>query len=120
MQAYMYRKSKACIIYVQVLSKMASFDENTNGTHSKIWFSHEGTPDELVHFPSSTFGIDANRTFEYVGLVVFTDIEVPRRYSYCNYSLGYGECLTGTCYPLNKKCDGIRDCDDGTDEAGCK
>lgn len=98
---------------------MSSFDEQTNGTHKKIWFSHEGNPDELVHFPSSTFGIDANRTFEYVGLVVFTDVELPRRFNPCNASLGFGECLSGRCYPFFKKCDGIRDCDDGTDEAGC-
>lgn len=106
--------------YAKVLSNMATFDEQINGTHKKLWFSHEGNPDELVHFPSSTFGIDANRTFEYVGLVVFTDVELPRRLGYCNATLGYGECLTGRCYLLSKKCDGIRDCDDGTDEAGCE
>lgn len=99
---------------------MSSFDEQTNGTHKKTWFSREGNPDELVHFPSSTFGIDANRTFEFVGLVVFTDVELPRRFSPCNASLGYAECLSGRCYPLAKKCDGLRDCDDGTDESGCK
>ena len=43
---------------------MAIFDEDTNSTNSHIWHSHEGNPDELVYFPSSTFGIDANRTFE--------------------------------------------------------
>lgn len=43
---------------------MARFDEDTNGTHFMAWHSHSGDPDEVVHFPSSTFGIDANRTFE--------------------------------------------------------
>ncbi|GIX68758.1 uncharacterized protein CEXT_280941 [Caerostris extrusa] len=28
-------------------------------------------------------------------------------------------CLSGQCYPSHKKCDGIRDCDDGTDEGDC-
>lgn len=106
--------------YAKVLSNMAAFDEQLNGTHRRVWFSHEGDPDELVHFPSSTFGIDANRTFEYVGLVVFSDVELPRRQTPCNASLGYGECLNGRCYRLDKRCDWIRDCDDGTDEAGCK
>lgn len=100
---------------------MATFDEQTNGTHQHTWISHEGNPEELVYFPSSTYGIDANRTFEYVGLIVFTDVELPRRLSLCNSSLGFGECLNGRhCYRFDKRCDGILDCEDGTDEAGCK
>jgi hypothetical protein len=43
---------------------MGTFDEQTNGTFIHKWFSHEGNPDEIVYFPSSTYGIDANRTFE--------------------------------------------------------
>jgi len=45
---------------------MERFDEDTNGTIMHTWLSHEGSPDEIVYFPSSTFGIDANRTFELV------------------------------------------------------
>lgn len=52
------------LTYAQVITKMASFDEQTNGTFKHTWLSHEGDPDELVYYPSSTFGIDANRTFE--------------------------------------------------------
>lgn len=43
---------------------MSRFDEDTNGTFIHTWTSHEGDPDQLVFFPSSTYGIDANRTFE--------------------------------------------------------
>lgn len=43
---------------------MATYDEETNETFTHTWFSHEGNAEELVYFPSSTFGIDANRTFE--------------------------------------------------------
>lgn len=48
----------------QVISKMSHFDESTNGTFSYTWRSHFGDADELVYFPSPSFGIDANRTFE--------------------------------------------------------
>lgn len=108
------------LTYAKVISKMSKFDEQTNGTYQHTWFSHEGNPDELVYFPSSTFGIDANRTFEYAGLVVFSDFVLPRRPSYCNASEGLGECLNGQCYRLKKRCDFYNDCSDGTDEAGCK
>ncbi|CAH2004526.1 unnamed protein product [Acanthoscelides obtectus] len=107
------------LTYAKVISKMSTFDDDTNGTHHLTWFSHEGNPDELVYFPSSTFGIDANRTFEYLGLVVFTDFLVHRRPSFCNATQGYGECLNGRCYNLRKRCDYFRDCEDGSDEAGC-
>ncbi|XP_057663740.1 CD109 antigen [Diorhabda carinulata] len=108
------------LTYAKVISKMSTFDEQTNGTHKHNWFSHEGYPDEIINFPSGTFGIDANRTFEFAGLVVFSDFALPRRPSYCNATQGYGECLNGQCYRLAKRCDFYRDCEDGTDESGCR
>jgi CD109 antigen len=107
------------LTYANIITQMSAFDEETNGTFAHRWYSHEGNPDELVYYPSSTFGIDANRTFEYIGLVVFTDGFVPRRPDNCNVTSGYGECLNGRCYRLDKKCDGFFDCEDGADEAGC-
>ncbi|XP_049816717.1 CD109 antigen isoform X1 [Schistocerca nitens] len=107
------------LTYANVLTKMATFDEETNGTLIQTWTSHAGDPDEIAYFPSSTFGIDANRTFEYAGLVVFSDVIVPRRPDNCNLTAGYAECLNGRCYRVEKRCDGRYDCEDGTDEAGC-
>ncbi|XP_014295183.1 CD109 antigen [Microplitis demolitor] len=108
------------LTYANVISKMSYFGEETNGTHTHSWFFHSGDPDDAVFFPSSSFGIDVNRTFEYIGLVVFTDASIHRRPDNCNRTQGYGECLSGRCYRLEKHCDGIFDCDDGTDEARCK
>ncbi|XP_025075919.1 CD109 antigen [Pogonomyrmex barbatus] len=105
--------------YANVITKMAHFDEDTNSTHTHTWQYHDGDPDEMVYFPSSTFGIDVNRTFDYIGLVVFTDAVIHRRYELCNRTQGFGECLSGRCYRLEKKCDGVFDCEDGTDEARC-
>lgn len=98
---------------------MSTFDEQTNGTFKHTWYSHEGNPDELVYYPSSSYGIDANRTFEYSGLVVFTDGIVPRRQDFCNITMGYAECLNGRCFNVNKRCDGYLDCEDATDEMNC-
>ncbi|XP_022908255.2 CD109 antigen [Onthophagus taurus] len=106
--------------YAKVISKMSTFDEQTNGTHKYTWLSHQGNPDEIINFPSSTFGIDANRTFEYIGLVVFSDVPITKRPSLCNPHDGYLECLDGECYSIQQKCDGYIDCKDGTDEVGCQ
>lgn len=108
------------LTYAKVISKMAHFDEATNGTFAYTWRSHRGDADDLVYFPSSTFGIDANRTFEYAGLVVFSDVTVARRPSVCNSSAGQLECLEGGCYSHEQRCDGQADCLDRTDEANCE
>ncbi|KPJ10420.1 CD109 antigen [Papilio machaon] len=108
------------LTYAKVISKMSHFDESSNGTFAYTFRSHFGDPDHLVYFPSSSFGIDANRTFEYAGLVVFSDVPVTRRHSVCNASLGLAECLDGGCYPRDKHCDGMPDCADRTDEASCE
>lgn len=108
------------LTYSNVIEKMSFFGEATNGTHSHSWLYHSGDPDFIVNYPSSTFGIDVNRTFEYVGLVIFTDAHVYRRPEYCNRTLGFMECLSGRCYRLEQHCDGTPHCDDGTDETHCE
>lgn len=43
---------------------MDSFEEDANGTLKFSWRSREGAADRPVFYPSPSFGIDANRTFE--------------------------------------------------------
>lgn len=105
--------------YAEVITKMTAFDESLNGTLRHLWTSREGDVDQVVHFPSSTFGVDANRTFEYASLVIFTDANVVRRPDNCNETLGYLACMTGVCYRAERRCDGQFDCDDRSDESGC-
>lgn len=45
---------------------MIKFDEDSNGTLTHKFISREGLPDEIFYFPAHSFGIDVNRTFEYV------------------------------------------------------
>lgn len=105
--------------YVNVLEKMNSFDIGTNSTHSFTWYSQEGKPIETISFPSSSYGIDTNRTFEYAELLVFTDAKVIKKSDYCNLTLGFAACLDGSCYKLEQRCDGRKDCKDGLDETSC-
>jgi hypothetical protein len=55
------------INYADVLKKMSTFDQSansSNGTLTHLWLSREGRVDRFLHFPSPTYGIDANKTFE--------------------------------------------------------
>ncbi|ROT65787.1 hypothetical protein C7M84_016234 [Penaeus vannamei] len=88
------------------------------------WRRREGfEPEEVEYYSSGNYGPDANRTFDFNGIVIFSDANVGVIPSYaenrCNKSEGYSPCLVGGCYPSYKRCDGIQDCTDGYDEISC-
>jgi CD109 antigen len=108
--------------YADVLRKMSTFEQSVtarNGTLNHVWLSRDGKIDRFLHFPSPSYGIDANKTFENAGLVIFTDANVTQKYDNCNRTQGFLSCLDGTCYHSSKTCDGKFDCRDGTDEGSC-
>ncbi|XP_053203111.1 CD109 antigen-like isoform X2 [Panonychus citri] len=106
------------INHADVLRKMSTFDHQTNSSLTHVWVSREGSVDKFIHFPSPTIGIDSNRTFEYAGLIVFTDANITKRPETCGP--GEYQCLSGEgCYRDSHKCDGSNKCFDGTDENGC-
>ncbi|XP_035217287.1 CD109 antigen-like isoform X3 [Stegodyphus dumicola] len=103
----------------EVLEKMNTFDENRNSTLTFSWKSRGGSSNQFVHFPSSSYGIDASQIFQFTGLIVFTDAHIPKRQDGCSETSKYSACMDGTCYRSQKHCDGYRDCADGSDESGC-
>ncbi|XP_074646935.1 CD109 antigen-like [Tubulanus polymorphus] len=107
-----------------IIDELSSFDSHANKSFAYTW-RYSDELKHTVYFPSPTYGVDANTTFEYAGLFAFTDANVTGSHRGCNISQGLLPCLTyqkgsGTrCYPIIKKCDGVPVCGDSTDEMGC-
>ena len=110
--------------HASVLNSLHLFANDTRSIHKMTWRDREGTePEKVQYFIASNYGPDSNRTFQFNGLVIFTDAwvgVVPNyRMHNCNESQGYSPCLMGGCYFTSLKCNGIEDCVDGFDEVGC-
>lgn len=91
--------------YADVLRKMGTFDAKFSDILTHNWYTKEGLLSKHKQFASSSLGIDANRTFEKSGLIVFTDGIVTRRLEACNETAGLLPCLDGIqCYNLTERC----------------
>ncbi|KAG1660635.1 CD109 antigen [Nymphon striatum] len=109
------------LTHAEVLRRMGEFDEEVNSTLNHVWTSREGEPDFDVYFPSSTYGIDSNRTFDFAGLLVLTDSNMTTATHTCDIKEGFLPCLTRGCYRFDQQCDGIVNCpEDKLDESNCK
>ena len=110
--------------HASVMEELYAFNNDTRSIHRMRWRDREGLiPAEAKYFVAPNYGPDANRTFDFSGLIIFTDGHVGTLPGYaesrCNETEGYSPCLTAGCYPTVRKCDGTRDCADGYDEANC-
>ncbi|KAI0235995.1 hypothetical protein LSAT2_013433 [Lamellibrachia satsuma] len=99
---------------------LSSYDDHTNNSFSHTWLYDEARK-ETVHYPASSYAVDANTTFTFAGLIVFTDAELRRMPAAleCNITRGSLPCFDGTCYQVEQRCDDERQCEDGADELGC-
>ncbi|XP_063601843.1 CD109 antigen-like [Penaeus indicus] len=110
--------------HASVLNSLHAFANNTRSIHKMAWRHREGfEPEEVEYYSAGNYGPDANRTFDFNGIIIFSDANVGVIPGYaenrCNKTEGYSPCLVGGCYPSYKRCDGIQDCSDGFDEISC-
>lgn len=102
----------------EIVGELETYDSHANLSDSHIWYYGEATY-EKVYFPAATYGIDANTTFEFAGIVIFTDAKLSRIPNNCNKTLGFLPCNNGNCFKISERCDGTPQCDDEVDEMGC-
>lgn len=91
------------------------------GSHIRaIWRDRNGKPDEAEYFVTPSFAPDVNKTFIFSGLIVATNLNVTTLPNPCNETAGFLACVNGECYPKHARCNGYKDCYDGTDEGNCE
>ncbi|XP_064641488.1 CD109 antigen-like isoform X2 [Lineus longissimus] len=103
----------------EVVKELSTFDGHANSSYQWTWtFSDDF--EQTVYYPASSYAMDTNLTFKYAGLIAFTDANVTRLPHQCNETAGELPCQTDRrCFNIEKRCDQVRDCQDGSDELGC-
>ena len=62
---------------LQIIEELSTFGDHVNSSFSWKWQLPE-EEDHYIHYTAPTYGVDANQTFDYAGLLVFTDANVTR------------------------------------------
>ncbi|CAH1782653.1 unnamed protein product [Owenia fusiformis] len=101
-----------------IIDELLTYDSHANVSASVSWIGDDWNR-KTMYFPTQTYGSDANTTFVFSGLHVFTDANLTTVPSDCNATSGWMTCYDGSCYRVEKKCDKQLDCNDGADESGC-
>ncbi|XP_028967183.1 CD109 antigen [Galendromus occidentalis] len=95
----------------------------TNGTSlvGGVARDPDGGSDELFFYATPNSAVDSNSTFTSAGLVIFTNLYVAQVLDTSCNTTGKLACKTGLhCYLPIERCDGYRQCEDGSDESGCE
>ena len=98
---------------------MYSFDLHSTTSFQHTWYFDFNIVSNRVFFPSQSFGYDAASTFNSSGMQIFTDVTIQTIETTCS-QFDLLQCIDGSCYLPSLKCNGILDCQDGSDEANCK
>ncbi|XP_035214873.1 CD109 antigen-like isoform X2 [Stegodyphus dumicola] len=102
-----------------ITEAMYAFEKDYLKFHRTVWRDRDGAPDKINYYTTHNIARDTKTSFEFSNLMVFSNLVISSMPTFCNSSFDLSSCLSGQCYPTHKKCDGIRDCDDGTDEGSC-
>ncbi|KAK8776929.1 hypothetical protein V5799_029726 [Amblyomma americanum] len=91
------------------------------GSHVRaVWRNRDGKPEKAEYYVTQNFAPDVNKTFAFSGLVVATNLNITTLPDVCNETAGFLPCVNGECYPKSGRCNGYKDCYDGTDEGNCE
>ncbi|KAG7158739.1 C-type lectin-like 8, partial [Homarus americanus] len=85
--------------------------------------SRDGAGAKVSLYPTAMAGPDAPSTFNFSDLLVLTDADLFYHPHHASDSPDCAtwqfKCLTGSCYNHEERCDGLYQCPDHSDEAGC-
>ncbi|GFQ90018.1 pregnancy zone protein, partial [Trichonephila clavata] len=102
-----------------ITESMYGFEKEHAKFNRAFWRHRDGSPEEIAYYVTHDASRDTKSSLENSNLVVFSNLIISEMPNFCNASFDLSPCLSGQCYPTHKKCDGVRDCDDGTDEGSC-
>ncbi|KAM7536349.1 hypothetical protein Aperf_G00000084793 [Anoplocephala perfoliata] len=109
-----------------VIDEMWNYEAHAQTPYKFTWYNSVSQVDR-VYVPSPTYGADTNSTVQNSGLILFTDANFTKAnfYHTCNETENPARafpCYSSTgreCYSRAERCDGVNQCDNWADEAGC-